>query len=59
MFEKEAEVYAREKYSPKTDSFIIAVAEDAYKDGATFGFKQGVKAKLNVTTISDAPEVSQ
>ena len=40
MFEKEAEFYAREKYSPKTDSFIIAVADDAFKDGAEFGYNK-------------------
>lgn len=40
MFEKEAEFYAREKYSPKTDSFIVAVADDAFKDGAEFGYKK-------------------
>ena len=45
MFEKEAEFYAREKYSPKTDSFIIAVADDAFKDGAEFGYN---KAKVEV-----------
>ena len=40
MFEKEAEYYAKEKYSPNTDPFIIAVADDAFKDGATFGYNK-------------------
>lgn len=40
MFEKEAEFYAREKYSLKTDGFIVAAAEDAFKDGAEFGYKK-------------------
>lgn len=40
MFEKEAEFYAREKYSPKTDSFVVAVADDAFKDGANFGYNK-------------------
>ena len=40
MFEKEAEYYAREKYSPNTDPFIIAVADDAFKDGAEFGYNK-------------------
>lgn len=40
MFENEAEFYAREKYSPKTDSFIVAVADDAFKDGAEFGYNK-------------------
>ena len=40
MFEQEAEFYAREKYSPKTDSFIVAVADDAFKDGANFGYNK-------------------
>lgn len=39
MFEKVAEFYAREKYSPGTDSFIVAAAEDAFEDGANFGYK--------------------
>lgn len=39
MFEKEAEYYAKEKYSPNTDPFIIAVADDAFRDGAEFGYK--------------------
>ena len=43
MFEKEAEFYAREKYSPKTDIFIIAVADDAFKDGAEFGYNKAKK----------------
>lgn len=55
MFEKEAEEYAREKYSPKTDSFIVAVADDAFYDGANFGFQKGIKEKINTTTISDCP----
>ena len=40
MFEKEAEYYAKEKYSPNTDPFIIAVADDAFKDGAQFGYNK-------------------
>lgn len=40
MFEKEAEYYAKEKYSPNTDPFIIAVADDAFKDGAEFGYNK-------------------
>ena len=40
MFEKDAEYYAREKYSPNTDPFIIAVADDAFKDGAEFGYNK-------------------
>ena len=40
MFEKEAEEYAKEKYSPKTDIFIVAVADDAFKDGAEFGYNK-------------------
>ena len=40
MFEKVAELYAREKYSPGTDSFIVAVTEDAFEDGATFGYNK-------------------
>ena len=41
MFEKEAEYYAREKYSHNTELFIIAVADDAFKDGAEFGYNKG------------------
>ena len=40
MFEKYAEEYAKEKYSPKTDIFIVAVADDAFKDGAEFGYNK-------------------
>lgn len=40
MFEKVAEFYAREKYSPGTDSFIVAAAEDAFEDGAEFGYNK-------------------
>lgn len=40
MFEKDAEYYAKEKYSPNTDPFIIAVADDAFKDGAEFGYNK-------------------
>lgn len=40
MFEKEAEYYAKEKYSPNTDPFIIAVADDAFRDGAEFGYNK-------------------
>ena len=40
MFEKESEYYAREKYSSNTDPFIIAVADDAFKDGAEFGYNK-------------------
>lgn len=40
MFEKEAEYYAREKYSPNTDQFIIAVADTVFKKGAEFGYNK-------------------
>lgn len=40
MFEKVAEYYAKEKYSPSTDPFIIAVADDAFKDGVEFGYNK-------------------
>ena len=51
MFEKEAEYYAKEKYSPNTDPFIIAVADDAFKDGAEFGYNKA--NEYAITIIQD------
>jgi len=50
MFEKEAEEWVKNNLHSKEEDYI-----KAFKDGAEFGFKKGVKAKINTTTISDCP----
>ena len=60
MFEKEAKDYAIENYETCLyDDLPYAndsrAREQSFKDGAEFGFKKGVKAKINTTTISDCP----
>ncbi len=57
MFEKEAEEYAEENKEVDWEGFDKNKKdlEKAFKDGAEFGFQQGIKAKVNTTTISDCP----
>ena len=66
MFEKEAEEYSNNwRINKKSDlNFaelieLRAVIYKAHKDGAEFGYSKGkadgLKAKINTTTISDAP----
>ena len=55
MFEKEAAEYIKTH-----DDYRVFALDDAdvmqiFKDGAEIGFQKGIKAKINTTTISDAP----
>lgn len=50
MFEEEAKEYCtQQEFSKDVRDNIY----NAFKDGAEFGFQKGIKAKLNITTISD------
>lgn len=59
MFEKEAEEYIKvnklewELECHRTSP--IGEVVQAFQNGAEFGFAHGLKAKINTTTISDAP----
>jgi hypothetical protein len=58
-FEKEAAEYIKTH-----DDYRVFALDDAdimqiFKDGAEIGFQKGVKAKINTTTISDAPIKAQ
>ena len=53
MFEKEAEEYA-DCFWGASPSAKRAI-EQAYQKGAEFGYQKGIKAKVNITTISDCP----
>lgn len=59
MFETEAEFYAREKYSPKTDSFIVAAADDAFRDGAKFGYNKANEWREIESKVSPNGEISK
>lgn len=50
MFEKEAEDWIKNNLHNTEEDYI-----KAFKDGAEFGFRKGIKAKINTTTISDCP----
>lgn len=54
-FEEEAAEYIKTH-----DDYRVFALDDAdvmqiFKDGAEIGFQKGIKAKINTTTISDAP----
>lgn len=58
-FEKEAAEYIKTH-----DDYRVFALDDAdimqiFKDGAEIGFQKGIKAKINTTTISDAPIKAQ
>ncbi|MBO7123260.1 MAG: hypothetical protein J6V90_08280 [Treponema sp.] len=54
MFETEAEEYASTGRLSKSTHFF-GVKAISFKDGAEFGYQEGLKAKINATTISDCP----
>ena len=58
MFEKDAEEYAGKGGLPK-EKYLYGLKALSFKDGAEFGynkgFKEGLKQKVNITTISDYP----
>lgn len=58
-FEEEAAEYIKTH-----DDYRVFALDDAdimqiFKDGAEIGFQKGIKAKINTTTISDAPIKAQ
>lgn len=63
MFEKEAEEYLFDRLDPKaidsvsefSNKHIEEAVVSSFKDGAEFGYQEGLKAKINATTISDCP----
>lgn len=55
MFEKEAKEYANKYLHGLADTEDIVCLQEAYKDGAEYGFQKGIKTKVNTTTISDCP----
>ena len=63
MFEKEAEEYLFDRLDPKaidsvsefSDKHIEEAIVSSFKDGAEFGYQEGLKAKINATTMSDCP----
>ena len=58
MFEKDAEEYAEKGGLPK-EKHLYGLKAMSFRDGAEFGydkgFKEGLKQKVNITTISDCP----
>ena len=59
MFEKEAERYIKTHDDYRVFSLDDADIMQIFKDGAEIGFQKGIKAKINTTTISDAPIKAQ
>lgn len=55
MFEKEAAEYIKAHDDYRVFSLDDADVMQIFKDGAELGFREGIKAKINTTTISDAP----
>lgn len=55
---------AAEEYIKTHDDYRVFALDDAdimqiFKDGAEFGFRKGIKAKINTTTVSDCPIKAQ
>lgn len=69
MFEKEAEEWAidnvckdcsrYEKCMGKEQCTCKDCSKEKWQNGAEFGFQKGIKAKVNITTISDCPIKTQ
>lgn len=58
-FEEEAAEYIKTHDDYRVFSLDDADVMQIFKDGAEIGFQKGIKAKINTTTISDAPIKAQ
>lgn len=69
MFEKEAEEWTidyvckdcsrYEKCKSKEHCTCKECSKDKWQNGAEFGYQKGIKAKINITTISEVVECEE